>query len=56
MRGEPGRPHDPAEVTQKFFELTVPVWGQALAEQVYEDGLKLERITDMRNFAAGARL
>jgi 2-methylcitrate dehydratase PrpD len=56
MRGEPGRAHDPAEVTQKFFDLTVPVWGQALAEQVYQDGLKLERISDMRNFASGANL
>jgi 2-methylcitrate dehydratase PrpD len=56
MRGEPERPHDPAEVRQKFFDLTVPLWGQALAEQVYEDGLALERISDMRNFAAGASL
>jgi 2-methylcitrate dehydratase PrpD len=56
MRGECGNPHDPGEVRQKFFVLGVPVWGEALAEQIYVDALHLERIADMREIAGGASL
>ena len=56
MRGEPDNPHAPGEVERKFFDLARPVWGEALADTVYRDSLRLEQITDMRGFAGGADL
>jgi 2-methylcitrate dehydratase PrpD len=56
MRGEPGNPHSPDEVTRKFFDLGFPTWGRALAERVHTDSLRLPQIADMRTFAGGADL
>jgi len=56
MRGEPARPHDPSEVTHKFFDLGTPVWGRELAERICADSMGIEEITDMRLFAGGADL
>ena len=50
-KGEPANPHQPAELTGKFFELGTPVWGQAVTQQLYDGLMKLEEIGDFAAFA-----
>lgn len=56
IRGEPGNPADPAEYRDKFFALTEPVWGRALAARVYEEAMHVERLASLRELAGGAPL
>jgi 2-methylcitrate dehydratase PrpD len=51
MKGEPSNPHQPAALQGKFFELGVPVWGEATTQKLFD---ALMRIEDVRNFAAFA--
>jgi 2-methylcitrate dehydratase PrpD len=51
MRGDPGNPHRPEEVEAKFFALTVPLWGEALAREIYGDCMRLEALPDARAWA-----
>jgi len=50
-KGEAAKPHTPAELTGKFFELGEPVWGQAVTQKLYDGLMKLEDIADFRAFA-----
>ena len=52
MKGEPGNPHRPAEVEQKFFDLMMPVWGAERADKLYAGLLRLEQTADFRAFGA----
>ncbi|MGH8617174.1 MAG: MmgE/PrpD family protein [Burkholderiales bacterium] len=48
MKGDPGNPHPPDAVRRKFFDLTVPVWGEGKAAAVYDACMRLEQIPDVR--------
>ena len=50
MKGEPGNPHRPEEIEQKFYDLTVPVWGDTRADKLYKALLALEHAPSMRDF------
>jgi 2-methylcitrate dehydratase PrpD len=50
-KGEPANPHQPAELTGKFFELGEPVWGRPVTQQLYDGLMRLEEIADFRAFA-----
>jgi len=56
MRGEPANPNDPEAFRAKFRELAVPAWGEALADAVYEDAMRMETLADASLFAGGAAL
>ncbi len=51
-KGEPANPHQPAELTAKFFELGTPVWGQAVTQKLYDGLMRLEDQRDFSAFAA----
>ena len=55
-KGEPANPHKPEQLTAKFFELGVPVWGEPLTRKLYDGCMQLERIADFRAFADGLPL
>jgi 2-methylcitrate dehydratase PrpD len=55
-KGEPTRPHTPAELTTKFFELGEPVWGKPTTQKLYDGLMKLEDIGDFRAFGAALAL
>lgn len=50
-KGEPANPHQPAELTGKFFDLGEPVWGKPLTQKLYDGLVRLEDIRDFRAFA-----
>ena len=52
MKGEPGNPHRREEIEQKFYDLTVPVWGDTRADKLYKALLALEHLHSMREFGA----
>jgi 2-methylcitrate dehydratase PrpD len=51
-KGEPANPHQPAELTAKFFDLGEPVWGKNVTQKLYDGLMRLEDIKDFRAFAA----
>jgi hypothetical protein len=55
-KGEPANPHQPAELTGKFFELGEPVWGRPATQKLYDGLMRLEEIADFGAFAAGLSL
>jgi 2-methylcitrate dehydratase PrpD len=42
MKGDPANPHRAEDVQQKFFDLTVPVWGEKRAASIYQACMTLE--------------
>jgi 2-methylcitrate dehydratase PrpD len=56
MKGDPGNPHRPEEVEQKFFDVTAPVWGAARARWLYDALMNLETIPDLREFSRDVML
>jgi len=56
MKGEPENPHSPEELAGKYRELTVPIWGQALADQLLADCMRLETIGDFRAYSSAFEL
>ena len=52
MKGEPENPYTPAELGQKYRDLTVPIWGQTLADRLLDDCMQLETIADFRAYSA----
>ena len=50
-KGEPTNPHQPEELTLKFFELGEPVWGKAVTQALNDGLMKIEDISDFRQFA-----
>jgi 2-methylcitrate dehydratase PrpD len=55
-KGEPGNPHKAEDLTAKFFDLGVPVWGKQVTQSLYDGLMRLEDITDFRAFADGYKL
>ena len=51
MKGEPRNPHSPRDVENKFFDLTVPLWGSERARKLYAALLGAESIADFRAFS-----
>jgi len=47
-KGESGNPIRDEELKSKFFELGVPLWGDALTTQVYEEFMHLENVNDLK--------
>ncbi len=56
MKGEPENPYGPDELAQKYRDLTVPVWGQALADRLFADCMRLETIPDFRAYSSAFEL
>jgi 2-methylcitrate dehydratase PrpD len=50
-KGEPANPHTSADLTGKFFELGVAVWGESTTQRLYQQLMKLEELPDMRALA-----
>jgi 2-methylcitrate dehydratase PrpD len=50
-KGEPSKPHTPADLTGKFFELGEPVWGKAATQKLYERLMQLEDVPDFQALA-----
>ena len=55
-RGEPSRPHQPAELEMKFLQLGVPVWGETVARRLLGGCMKLEELPDFSRFSEGLEL
>jgi 2-methylcitrate dehydratase PrpD len=51
-KGEPAKPHTPAELTGKFMELGTPVWGEATTRELHAGFMRLEELGEFRTFAA----
>lgn len=52
-KGEPSRPHRPAELEAKFMQLGAPLWGEPAARRLLQGCLKLEALDDFSRFAEG---
>jgi hypothetical protein len=50
-KGEPANPHKPEKLTAKFFELGEPVWGRGVTQNLYGGLMRLEDVSDFREFA-----
>jgi 2-methylcitrate dehydratase PrpD len=50
-KGEISRPHAPAEIERKFYQLATPVWGERRAREVRELCMTLEQVPDLRERA-----
>ncbi len=55
-KGEPARPHSPAELEKKFVQLGVPIWGEAVTRRLLDGCMKLEQIGDFGKFAQAFNL
>ncbi len=51
MKGEPANPHQPADLTKKFFDLGTPVWGGATTRSLFEGLMGVETIPDFGAFS-----
>ena len=56
MKGEPGNPHRPEEIERKFYDLTIPVWGDTRADKLYKALLAIDDAASMRDFGAAFAL
>jgi 2-methylcitrate dehydratase PrpD len=52
-KGEPSKPHQPAELEDKFLQLGAPVWGEAEARRLLQGCMKLEELPDFSQFSRG---
>jgi 2-methylcitrate dehydratase PrpD len=50
-KGEPSKPHSPAELEAKFMQLGVPIWGEAVARRLLEGCLRLDQLRDFSRFS-----
>ena len=55
-KGEPANPHTPDDLTGKFFELGVPIWGKPITQTLYDRLMKIEDIADFRALAGELQL
>jgi 2-methylcitrate dehydratase PrpD len=51
-KGEPAHPHTPQELTAKFFELGVPVWGEQTTRGLFDALMQIEDVADFRACSA----
>ena len=56
MKGEPANPHQSADLEKKFFDLGVPVWGEAMTKQLFDAMMSVESIADFAAFSNGFSL
>src|SRR6185436_17943280 len=52
-KGEPSKPHTPAQLEEKFLQLGGPVWGEAEARRLLQGCMKLEELPDFSQFSRG---
>jgi len=50
-KGEPSNPHEPSELERKFFDLGIPIWGDAVTKRLHGACMTLESLPDFRTFA-----
>lgn len=50
-RGEPGKSYTIAQVREKFMQLSAAVWSEPTARTLFEDCMRLERITDISRWS-----
>ncbi len=51
VRGEPGRPNTMAQVREKFMQLSASVWRPSEAENLFDDCMHIERISDVSSWS-----
>jgi len=56
MRGEPERPHPPEALRAKFFDLAVPLWGEAAATTLHAGLMAVDDIPRFGMFGAHLEL
>ena len=52
-KGEPTKPHSPAQLEEKFLLLGAPVWGEATARRLLEGCMRLEELPDFSRYSQG---
>ena len=52
-KGEPSKPHQPAQLEEKFLQLGAPIWGEAEARRLLQGCMKLETVPDFSHFSRG---
>jgi 2-methylcitrate dehydratase PrpD len=52
-KGEPSKPHQPAQLEEKFLQLGAPLWGEAEARRLLQGCMKLEEMPDFSHFSRG---
>jgi len=55
-KGEISKPHAPAEIERKFYQLATPVWGERRARELRQLCLTLETVPDLRECARAITL
>lgn len=55
-KGEPARPHTPADLSGKFFELGEPVWGRPTTQSLFDGLMRLEKIGNFQSFVGSLAL
>jgi 2-methylcitrate dehydratase PrpD len=46
MKGEPSNPHPPEALQRKFFDLGVPVWGEATTQKLFDALMRIDTVSD----------
>ena len=54
-RGEPANPHAPADIEKKFYQLAMPVWGEARARNIHKACMNIESMPDLRALRVDAK-
>jgi 2-methylcitrate dehydratase PrpD len=52
-KGEPSKPHQPAELEAKFMRLGAPTWGEAVTRRLLDGCMKIEDVPDFSRFSEG---
>jgi 2-methylcitrate dehydratase PrpD len=55
-KGERARPHTQQELEGKFMSLGTPVWGDSVTRRLYDACMRIEHISDFRDFSSGFTL
>jgi len=46
MKGEPSNPQPPEALQRKFFDLGVPVWGEATTQKLFDALMRIDTVSD----------
>ncbi|OWT73774.1 MULTISPECIES: MmgE/PrpD family protein [unclassified Achromobacter] len=55
-KGEHSRPHTQQELQEKFMSLGNPIWGESVTSRLFDACMRIEAISDMREFSKGYTL
>jgi 2-methylcitrate dehydratase PrpD len=55
-KGESGNPHAPEEIERKFYQLALPLWGEAFARKIRQSCMTLETLDSLDRFAGSGDL